>query len=51
MVIISKVVQVQFLQYIVASATEEDPIVPCVLYRQEARIDHCEVTFGNKRLV
>lgn len=37
MFIISTVVQVLFLQYIVVSATEEDPTVPCVLYKQEER--------------
>lgn len=51
MVIISTVVHVQFLQYLVASATEKDPIVPCVLYRHERRTDSGEVTFGSKRLV
>lgn len=51
MFIIGTVVQVQFLQYVVVSAMEEDPTVPCVLCKQETRTDSGEVTFGSKRLV
>lgn len=51
MIIISTIVRIEFLQYIVASATEKDPIVPCVLYRQEARIDSGKAIFRNNRLV
>ena len=51
MVIVITVVQVQFLQYVVASAMEKDPVVACVPYRQEARIGGVEVTFSNRRLI
>lgn len=48
---ISTVVQVQLLQHIAVSAMQEDPTVPCVLYKQEARMDSGEVTLGSKGLV
>lgn len=51
MFVISTVVGVKFLQRVVASDKDEEPIVHHVLYRQEARTDSSEVTFSNKRLV
>lgn len=50
-VIFSTIVQVHFLQYVVAADTGEDHIVLCVPYRQEAGIASDEITFSNKRLV